>query len=261
MLLWKWSKVLENLMTNSTERDKLDRIASQIIREKAYHLPIYEWMKKNGIGESEYGRILDLLGRKEHVFHHRLFGHHSIYDLPFNNPDKIPDFIEHVWVSDSFTRQGLPIIPGDFLKDTRVLQYCSQKTLDWNFVNAFDLLSGTLSIYAGYKNCIKYFSEIESIESFTELARELGIGILEFAISIKNTNPFLLIGAILQIIGSMKGIFNDSSKIYFKKIFSQYYFIITEPLVDINNVIDLYYLKDVDLEKELSSKINSYYLK
>ncbi|MCF8241358.1 MAG: hypothetical protein K9J16_08215 [Melioribacteraceae bacterium] len=248
-------------MIDLTEREKIDRIASQIIREQAYNLPIYEWMEKNRIGESEYGRYLDLMGRQEHVFHHRLFGHHPIYDFPFDNPEKIPDFIEHVWFSDSATKQGLPIVPGDFLKDTDVLKYCSQKTIEWNFVNAFDLLSGTLAIYAGYKNCKKYFNEMESIESFSELAKELGVGILELALSIKNTNPFLLIGAILQIVGSMKGVFNDASKIYFKKIFSQYYFIITDPKVDIDEVIASYYLIKTDLEKALSAKVNSYYLK
>jgi hypothetical protein len=250
-----------NLMISSTEREKLDRIASQIIREKAYQLPIYEWMKKNGIGESEYGRYLDLMGRNEHVFHHRLFGHHPIYDFPFNNPEKIPDFLEHVWFSDSVTKQGLPIIPGDFLKDSNVLKYCSQKTIEWSFVNAFDLLSGTLAIYAGYKNCKKYFNEMESIESFPLLAKELGIGILELALSIKNTNPFLLIGAILQIAGSLKGVCNDASKIYFKKIYSQYYFIITDPQLDIDKVITSYYLNKSDLERDLSSEVKSYYLK
>lgn len=256
-----WQKKWETIMISSTERGKLDRIASQILREKAYQLPIYEWMKNNGIGESEYGRILDLIGKKEHVFHHRLFGHHPFYDFPFNDPDKMPDFIEHVWISDSATKQGLPIIPGDFLKDTNVLHYCSQKTIEWNFVNAFDLLSGTLAIYAGYKNCKKYFNEMESIETFSELAKELGIGILELALSIKNTNPFLLIGAILQIAGSIKGIFNDASIIYFRKIHNQYYFIVTNPKVNIGKVVDSYYLKNADLEKELSSKVKSYYLK
>lgn len=248
-------------MIDLNEREKLDRIASQIIREIAYNLPIYEWMKNNGIGESEFGRILDMMGRREHLFHHRLFGHHPIYDLPFDSPEQIPDFIEHVWLSDSATKQGLPIIPGDFLKDTNVLTYCSQKTLEWNFVNAFDLLSGTLAIYAGYKNCKKYFGEMESIESFSELAKELGIGILELALSIKNTNPFLLIGAILQIVGGVKGVFNDASKIYFKKIYSHYYIIISNPQADIDKVIASYYLKNNELEKDLSSKVKAYYLK
>lgn len=248
-------------MLNSADRQKLDLIASQIIREKAYNLPIYEWMKKNGIGESEYGKILDMMGGQENVFHHRLFGHHPFYDFPFDNPENIPDFLEHVWLSDSATKQGLPIIPGDFLKDTNVLSYCSKKTLEWNFVNAFDLLSGTLAIYAGYKNYKKYFIEIDSIESFSELAKELGIGVLELALSIKNTNPFLLIGAILQIVGTIKGVLNDASKIYFKKIYAQYYFIVSNPQVYIDKVVGSYYLGKTDLEKELSSKVNSYYLK
>lgn len=248
-------------MISSTEREKLDRIASQILREKAYQLPIYEWMKKNGIGESEYGRYLDSMGRQEHVFHHRLFGHHPIYDFPFNNPEKIPEFLEHVWFSDSATKQGLPILPGDFIKNTNVLKFCSQKTIEWNFVNAFDLLSGTLAIYAGYKNCVKYFDEVESIESFSELSKQVGIGILELALSIKNTNPFLLIGAILQIAGSIKGVFNDASNIYFRKIYNQYYFIVTGPEMNIEKVIDSYYLEDADLENKLSSNVKSYYLK
>jgi len=246
---------------NSLEREKLDRIASQILREKAYNLPIYEWMKKHGIGESDYGKILDLMGRNEHVFQHRLFGHHPFYDLPISQPGNIPDFIEHVWLSDAGTKQGLPIIPGDFLKDSGVLEYCSQRTLEWNFVNSFDLLSATLSIYSSYKNCEKYFIEIQSIESFSELAKELGIGVLELALSIKNTNPFLLIGAMFQLLGTLKGVMNDSSKVYFNQINSTYYLTVAEPQLEIEEIVKSYYLKISDLEDDLDKQTESFYLK
>jgi|GEM_PF-3042386 len=248
-------------MIESKEREQLQECAALYLQEYAGSQDVYGWMAKHGIGESDYGRWLDALGRKESVFHHRLFGHHPIYDFPLFEPEKIPDFIEHVWISDGFTKQGLPIIPGDFLKDTRILEYCSQRTLEWNFVNGFDLLSGTLAIYAGYKNCKLYFGQEASIDTLTDFAKQVGIGTLEMALAIARTNPFLLFGAVLYLAGTLKGLMNDSSVVYFKKITSRYYVIVMDPTLSLQKVVESYYLKVPEAEKALKAKVEGYYLK
>ena len=149
-------------------------------------------------------------------FYHRHFGHHIVYDFPFGNIENAPDFIEHLLISDFFTKQGIPLIPGELLESSGIREYCSIQTLRWNFVNAFDLLAGTLAIYGGSRNIKAYWNGDNSIESFIELSKLLGIGATELAIAVSTQNPFLLIGAILHMAGTTKGLLISPSKAYFK---------------------------------------------
>jgi len=212
--------------SGSTISDKeithLAAAGAMYLREYARDVPIYQWMKDNGLGESAYGSIMDAVGRRPGIFDHRHFGHHLIYDFPIGELSNAPDFLEHLLISDLFTKQGIPIVPGELLELAGIREYCSVKTLQWNFVNAFDVLSGTLAIYAGYKNLKTYSDGQTSIESFTELAKQLGIGALELAIAVSTKNPFLLLGATLQLAGTMKGVFTSPTKAYFRKIAGQY---------------------------------------
>lgn len=204
----------------------LKTAGAMYLRDYAHDLPIYQWMKDNGIGESTYGKLMDAIGRKHGIFDHRHFGHHIVYDFPIGDLHNSPNFLEHLLISDFFTKQGIPIIPGEFLEASGIRDFCSVKTLQWNFVNAFDVLSGTLAIYAGYRNIKTYWHGEQSIESFSELAKQLGIGTLELAIAVSTKNPFLLFGAILHLAGTTKGILTSPSRAYFRKILGQYVMVI-----------------------------------
>ena len=235
---------MSNTGSALTEQDliHLRTTGAMYLRDYAYDLPIYQWMKNNGIGESTYGILMDAIGRRPGIFDHRHFGHHVVYDFPFGDLQNAPDFLEHLLMSDFFTKQGIPIIPGEFLEFSGIREFCSVQTLRWNFVNAFDLLSGTLAIYAGYNNINKYWEENQSIESFSELAKQLGVGALELAIAVSTKNPFLLFGAILHLTGTTKGILTDPSKAYFRKIFGQYVLVVAPDDLSIDKCWDEYEL-------------------
>lgn len=247
-------------MIEDSDNQRQQEIALQIIEQSFDKDIIYKFMKAHNIGESEYGKILDESGRIKKLFYHRLEGHHPIFDLPFNDPDHIPDFIEHVWISDSATKQGLPIIPHRFLEHSIVKSYIQKKTIEWNFLNVFDLMVGTLAVYAGYKNCQRYFAELDSIDSFEKLAIELGIGLKELALSVYRHNPLLFIGAIFQLIGTAKGLLNSSDEVYFKQTTSKYYMIISDPTEDLEKIVLADYLQIVDSEDELTEIVKSDYL-
>lgn len=234
--------------------------AAYILDQSVNKERIYEFMKAHQIGESDYGKLLDSIGREKHLFYHRLEGHSPIFDFPFDDFEHIPDFIEHVWISDSATSNGLPILPNRFLENTFVKSYIQKKAIEWNFLNVFDLLTGTLAIYGGFKNCEKYFSGLESIDGFNQLATQLGIGVTELAIAFSKQNPLLFIGAVFHIIGTVKGVLNSSEMVYFKRINSKYYLIIANPDDQLDKIVSTYYLPSQNPENDLINKVKSYYL-
>lgn len=248
-------------MSDESKKIRQQQIAFQILDQCSNKDTIYRFMQSQKIGESDFGRLIDEIGRTKRLYYHRLEGHHPFLDFPFNDPDHIPDFIEHVWISDFATKQGLPIIPNRFLENSIVKDYIQKKTMEWNFLNVFDVMVGTLAIYAGYKNCQRYFSELDSIESFEQLASALGIGVIELAIAVSKQNPLLFIGAIFQLIGTAKGLLNSSEVIYFRRITSKYYMVVVDPEVQIDQIVKSYYLSSRNPEKELSDIVKSYYPK
>jgi hypothetical protein len=197
--------------------DSIKIVGANYIRDYAYKNgnTIYDFMKQHAIGESTYGQLMDALGSHEAV--HRLYGHQIIYDLPIDHPEHIWDFVEHE-LSDLFTKQGLPILPAELLKHSGLLQYCKSLNVNWNFVNGFDLLTATLAIYQGSKQLRAALNQELSINSFSDLARTIGVGSLELAIAFSTANPFLLIGASLQLTAGFKGMMTSSSVVYFRRL-------------------------------------------
>lgn len=205
-------------MNNNTYKN-MNVTLSNYIREYAYKNgnSIYYFMKKFNIGESNYGKIMDAAGKGKNVIAHRLYGHHFLYNFPINSPKDIFPFIEHLF-SDLFTKQGLPIIPGELLEKLNLLKICDKLNGSWNFVNGFDILSGTLAIYQGFDEFKKAFNEEMSIDDFEDFANSIGIGTLELAIAMSTCNPFLLIGAILYLTSGIKGMINNGAVVYFRNI-------------------------------------------
>lgn len=201
------------------DKDILQQISADYIRHYAYQNGnyIYDFMDKNKIGKSAYGALMDKAAKGKGVVTHRLYGHHIIYDFPINNLKDAAPFLEHL-LSDLFTKQGLPIIPGEVLKDLGLLKCCDHLTNNWNFVNGFDILSATVAIYGSTKNFDKYVFEGMSINDFEQFANTIGVGALELAIAVSTSNPFLLIGGILNLTAGFVGMFNENSKIYFRKV-------------------------------------------
>lgn len=176
---------------------------------------ISEFFKKYGIGESNYGRLMDAAGRSKNVMSHRLYGHQIVFDFPVREPENYWPFLEHE-LSDVFTKQGLPILPGTIIEDTSLLKYADRLSKNWNFVNGFDILSATIKLYNTKHRFSAYFDESININSLGELAKELGVGISDLLISISSANPFLLIGAVVHMTSSFKGLVTSSDKVYFK---------------------------------------------
>jgi len=176
---------------------------------------IYAFIEEHDFGKSAYGRLMDAAGRHEAM--HRLYGHHVVYDFPFQRPDQIPDFAEHL-LSDAFTKAGLPLVPGQLLDDADLLKYCRSLSHNWNFINGFDLLSATVSVYRGQSRIRSALKELDSIESFPELAKSVGFPALELAIAVSTANPLLAVGAALNATATIKKLITSSSVAYFHRV-------------------------------------------
>lgn len=185
------------------------------IMDKSICDQIKKFMDYYGIGKSEYGALMDAAGKKEFV--HRLYAHHLIYDFPYRNPDKVLDFLIHEF-SDLFTKNGLPIIPGEFLENAP--KWLSKITKNpcpcknWNFINGFDLLAGTIVIFSASRDIKLALMEELCIESLGDIAKTFGVGIVEFAIAISTANPLLLLGSLLELTAGARAIFNNVDVIY-----------------------------------------------
>ncbi|HYX09702.1 MAG TPA: hypothetical protein VE912_23440 [Bacteroidales bacterium] len=230
--------------------------ASYYIRDFSYKNGdyIYKWMKLNGIGESSYGKYLDALGRKPDVFYHRLYGHHLIYDFPIQNPENIPDFLEHVLISDFFTKQGLPIIPGDIIEIPEVKSLFHKVSLKWNFINGFDLLTGTLAVYNNYKISSDYFKQEASIEKIDELAKILGISGIHIALALSTFNPLFIISAVISGAGALVGLLNNPYKIYFRQVAQKYAVFLSVNSYNIDSVIEQYDINAVVKSYDINNR-------
>lgn len=206
-------------MMNKKRSNIYTSVSTNYIRAYAYEHgeTIYEFMNRYNIGHSVYGSIMDKAALGKHVMAHRLYGHHIFFDLPLKDSNIALQFIEHEF-SDLFTKQGLPILPGEVLENAGLLKYCNSLTHNWNFINGFDLLTGTVSIYKGLKDVDQYFYEGMPAHDFESVAGTLGIGAIELAIAISSANPLLLVGGVLHFTSGIKGIFNDGAVYYFKTL-------------------------------------------
>lgn len=178
---------------------------------------IYAFIDEHDVGKSAYGRLMDAAGNGKGVINHRLYGHHAIYDFPLQRPDAIPDFAEHLF-SDAFTKMGLPLIPGEVLDDANLLEYCDDLTHNWDFVNGFDVLAATVSIYRGQSRLRNAWKEVDSIETFPEFAKSAGFPAVELAIAMSTANPLLAIGTAFNAAATVKKLITSSSQAYFHRV-------------------------------------------
>jgi hypothetical protein len=137
--------------------------------------------------------------------------------LAIENPEAMWQFIEHE-LSDLFTTQGVPILPGELLRHTGLITYCKSLSRNWNFVNGFDLLAGTVAIYGGGRLMSQAIAEEVTVDSFADFARQFGICGLELALALTSCNPFLLLGAALQLAGSFKALMNEGTVVLFRRL-------------------------------------------
>ena len=207
-----------NKMGNNNFEEELRIFSSSYIRDYAYDKGnnIYEFMNKHDIGKSTFGSLMDSAATGKDVIAHRLYGHNLFYDFPIKEPGKILHFMEHE-LSDIFTKQGLPILPGEMLEDLDLLKYCDKLTKNWNFVNFFDVLTGTIAIYDGTRSLKRAFQGELSIDSFEDFAKSFGMTAITFAIAFSTCNPFALIGASLKLTASIRGLLNDGALIRFNE--------------------------------------------
>jgi hypothetical protein len=178
---------------------------------------IYAFIEEHEIGKSAYGRLMDAAGNGKGVINHRLYGHHAIYDFPLQRPDSIPDFAEHLF-SDAFTKMGLPLLPGEAVEHPNLQAYCDRLTRSWDFVNGFDVLAATVSIYRGQSRLRSAWREVDSIETFPEFAKSAGFPAVELAIAMSTANPLLAVGAALNAAATVKKLVTSSSVAYFHRI-------------------------------------------
>jgi hypothetical protein len=198
-------------------------LASHYLRDGAHEYgdQIYAFIEEHDIGKSAYGRLMDTAANGKGVINHRLYGHHVIYDFPLQRPDQIPEFAEHLF-SDAFTKTGLPLVPGQALEDTTLMEYCDRLSRSWDFVNGFDVLSATVSIYRGQSQLRDARKELDSIETFPEFAKSVGFPAVEFAIAMSTANPFLAVGSALNATATIKKLVTSSSVAYFHRVNRKY---------------------------------------
>ncbi|MDR2718687.1 MAG: hypothetical protein LBB89_11590 [Treponema sp.] len=257
-----------------TEKDchnTLYEVSSDFIRAYSYKhgKEIYDFMNKFEIGRSAYGEMMDAVGRTKQVLAHRLYGHHLIYDFPYNSSENILAFLEHE-LSDLFTKMGLPIFPGELLENTPLLKYCNKLTKNWNFVNGFDILAGTIAIWQGIEKVSEAFNYELTIDTFSDFAKTFGVGALELAIALSSANPFLLLAAGLHLTSGIRGLFNDGATIIFRKNiksllieFSLDCFNIKEYIktYNINNEIDNFLFTKTEVSYSIGEQIKKYNFK
>lgn len=200
-------------------REQLEKFSSFYLRDYAYKngKHIYDFMDQYNVGKNAYGKLMDSAEKGRKVMAHRLYKHHIIYDMPINDLGDTVQFLEHE-LSDLFTKQGLPILPGEMIENTNLLKYCVKLENNWNFLNGFDILAGTLAIYSNTKTLKRMFDMELSIDSFDDFAKHMGIAGIDLAIAMSTANPLLLIAASLQFTSGIRGLLNDSSVIRFKKM-------------------------------------------
>ena len=243
---------------SQSQREKLFQRSSDCLRDYAYKHgnAINDFMDANKIGKSTVGALMDAAGRGRGVMAHRLYGHHLIYDFPINNLHEAAPFLEHLF-SDLFTKQGLPILPGELLENLGLKKCCSSLTHNWNFVNGFDILSGTTAVYSGILDFKKTFIEDVSINSFDDIASTIGIGSLEMAIALSTANPFLLIGGVLSLTSGLKGLINTGSVVYFKNLNSHISLEFSTNTLNIKNYVDKYKIEN-NIDYSIYSQIGKY---
>jgi hypothetical protein len=214
-------------------------------------------MDKFEIGHSAYGKMMDEVGKTKRVLAHRLYGHHLIYDFPFSSPENIPAFLEHE-LSDLFTKMGLPIIPGELLENTPLLKYCKKLKNNWNFVNGFDILAGTIAIWQGVEKVSEAFNYELTIDTFSDFAKTFGVGALELAIALSSANPFLLIAAGLHLTSGIRALFNDSATIKFRTNINTLFIEFSVDAFNIQRYIATYSIQNEIKEYSLKNNINEY---
>jgi hypothetical protein len=178
---------------------------------------IYAFIEEHEIGKSAFGRLMDAAGNGKGVINHRLYGHHAIYDFPLQRPDEIPDFAEHLF-SDAFTKMGLPLLPGEAVEHPELQAHCDKLTRSWNFVNGFDVLAATVSIYRGQSRIRNALKEVDSVETFSEFAKSAGFPALELAVAMSTANPLLAVGAMMNAMATVKKLLTSSSVAYFHRV-------------------------------------------
>ena len=200
----------------TTAQIGLSYLLAEASHTKKMSNSIYSFMKKYDIGESAYGKAMDAVG--SHITNHRLYGHHLIADFPKNLKD-VTDFLLHE-ISDGFTDFGLPILPGKLIENTSIFDYCKSisNNPNWNMINGFDILAGTLAIYSGGKLLIEAFDGNLIVDNLESAAATFGVGAIEFAISLSTANPFLLAGCFLHLLAGIKGLLNERPAIYFVRL-------------------------------------------
>ena len=237
---------------------ELEKLGSIYIREVGhkYGDKIYLFMEKYNIGKNYYGRIMDTAAKGKGVIAHRLYGHHPIFDIPLDNPQYILQFYEHLF-SDLFTKQGLPILPGEILEDLGLLKACDKLTRNWNFLNGFDILTATVSIFSAVPKFYKALKGSYTINSLEQLAREIGVGTIELAIAISSANPFLLIAATLELTSSLKGIFNKGDRVFFQNLKNSLSIHFSLTQITLDNIAKVFSLNTSIKELELNRNIHS----
>jgi hypothetical protein len=252
---------LKQSNNSDNKMGRLGEVTTYYIRDYVYKHgnDIYNFMNKYDIGHSTYGSLMDGIGRTKKVLAHRLYGHHLIFDFPFDTPKNIPAFIEHEF-SDLFTRMGLPILPGELLENTQLLNYCNTLSNNWNFINGFDILSGTIAIWQGVEKVLSAFNNEMSINTFYDLANTFGIGTLEFVLSLSSANPFLLIAAALHLTSGIRALFNDGATILFRKYIVHFSIEFAIESFNVNNYIELYNVNSAIENLSIGKRIESYSL-
>jgi hypothetical protein len=247
------------IQTSKDTFEKISEVSSYYLRDYAYKHgnKIYNFMNKYEVGHSAYGKMMDAIGRTKHIMAHRLYGHHLIYDFPFEAPENIAVFLEHE-LSDLFTKMGLPILPGELIENTTLLKYCSKLSQNWNFVNGFDILSGTIAIWQGIEKVSEAFSYELTIDTFGDFAKTFGVGTLELAIALSSANPFLLIAAGLHLTSGIRALFNDGAVIKFRKNINTLFIEFSVDAFNIQKYIKEYAINDVVKVHSVKNAIGKY---
>lgn len=216
------------------KRTEIAEASSHFLRSYAYKngQSIYGFMDKYDIGTSAYGKLMDAAAYGKGVVAHRLYGHHLIYDFPIKNPKYIDDFLQHIF-SDLFTKQGIPILPGELFKKLKAIKSVDKLVNSWNFVNGFDLLAGTIAIYSSIGYLHKAFSGDLSIDNFKTFSKLIGLTLTETLLAFSTANPFLLIAAMMQLTATTTALFNDNTSFYLEKYQNGLYVCVYENILSV----------------------------
>lgn len=101
-----------------------------------------------------------------------------------------------------------------------------------------------------------------SYDTLEEIAKELGVGVIELCIAFSRNNPFMLLCAVVKISSAVIGTLNDPGDVFFERLLESYTMNIELNSVSLKNYMESSsidnFLDEISLENFYNDNRNRY---